>query len=381
MQSSYSNNSPEGQIASLINDKGMIPFDVFMDMALYGDSGYYRNSLNPFGINGDYFTSPRVHPVFAFCLAKQLFNMWKILDSPVPFLIYEDGAGDDLLATDILRSFQIIDSKMFDATNYYIHDMNLINSINPKIQNATNDLNIFHVVISNELFDAMPVKLFEVHNNTVQEVFLSLRNSRELQETLNFPSPELADFLRPLNVTSLEGYRGPVNLHVEDWVSKISEKMNSGFMITIDYGYLEDIYFSMEKSHKLIQTYYQHSDGGNLLQRIGRQDITAHVNFSHLMSVGEQNQFKPVFFDTQKNWLQMLGFDQIKNIDIFNNNRRIQNLISSLVDQTGLGNFKVLIQAKNIDELDFQIFNNEINSFDYSEDIEITKRHIAYKLI
>ena len=54
--------------------------------------------------------------------AKQLFNMWKILDSPVPFLIYEDGAGDDLLATDILRSFQIIDSKMFDATNYYIHD-------------------------------------------------------------------------------------------------------------------------------------------------------------------------------------------------------------------------------------------------------------------
>ena len=74
MQSSYSNNSPEGQIASLINDKGMIPFDVFMDMALYGDSGYYRNSLNPFGVNGDYFTSPRVHPVFAFCLAKQLYD-------------------------------------------------------------------------------------------------------------------------------------------------------------------------------------------------------------------------------------------------------------------------------------------------------------------
>ena len=380
MQSSYSNNSPEGQIASLINDKGMIPFDVFMDMALYGDSGYYRSSLNPFGVNGDYFTSPRVHPVFAFCLAKQLFNMWKILDSPVPFLIYEDGAGDDLLATDILRSFQIIDSKMFDATKYYIHDINLINSINPKIQNATNDLNIFHVVISNELFDAMPVKLFEVHNNTVQEVFLSLRNSRELQETLNFPSPELADFLRPLNVTSLEGYRGPVNLNVEDWVSKISEKMNSGFMITIDYGYLEDIYFSMEKSHKLIQTYYQHSDGGNLLQRIGRQDITAHVNFSHLMSVGEQNQFKTVFFDTQKNWLELLGFDQIKNIDMFNN-RRIQNLLFSLVDQTGLGNFKVLIQAKNLDESELQIFNNEIHTFDYSENIEITKRHISYKLM
>ena len=381
MQILDSNNSPENQIVSLINDQGMIPFDVFMDLALYGDFGYYSNAFNPFGIDGDYFTSPRVHPVFAFLLAKQLFRMWKILDSPVPFLIYEDGAGDDLLATDILRSFQIIDSKMFDATKYYIHDINLIDSINPKIQNVTNDLNVFHVVISNELFDAMPVKLFEVHHNTVQEVFLSLRNNGELQETFHTPTKELTDFINHLNVTNLEGYRGPVNLHVEDWIGKISEKISSGFMITIDYGYLEDIYFSMEKSHKLIQTYYQHSDGGNLLQRIGRQDITAHVNFSHLMSVGEQNQFKPVFFDTQKNWLQMLGFDQIKNIDIFNNNRRIQNLISSLVDQTGLGNFKVLIQAKNIDELDFQIFNNEINSFDYSEDIEITKRHIAYKLI
>ena len=63
------------------------------------------------------------------------------------------------------------------------------------------------------------------------------------------------------------------------------------------------------------------------------------------------------------------------------NNRRIQNLLFSLVDQTGLGNFKVLIQAKNLDESELQIFNNEIHTFDYSENIEITKRHISYKLM
>ena len=66
---------------------------------------------------------------------------------------------------------------------------------------------------------------------------------------------------------------------------------------------------------------------------------------------------------------------------MFNNNRRIQNLLFSLVDQTGLGNFKVLIQAKNLDESELQIFNNEIHTFDYSENIEITKRHISYKLM
>ena len=372
------NKSTEYQITSLIRDQGDIPFDKFMNLALYGEFGYYLNNSKPFDVNGDYFTSPRVHPVFGALLAKQIFSMWEILGSPNTFNILEEGAGDDLLATDILTSLQLMDSNIFDATNYYLNDVNPIYSEHPKIQNISDGLGFFNVVISNELFDAMPVKLFEIHQKSFKEVFISLGINGALQEKLKNPTIELYDFLNQQGISHLEGYRGPVNLNAEKWVRKISKNIDSGFLITIDYGYLDDVFFSMEKSHRLIQTYYQHSDGGNLLQRIGRQDITAHVNFSHLIKLGNQYNLKEVFFDNQRHWLQLLGFDLTKKLHVFNGNRRTENLVSSLIDLNGLGNFKVLIQSKNIIDLNFDIFN-DVN-FNYWEEIPVTERHLASKL-
>ena len=97
MQRFDTNKSTEYQITSLIRDQGDIPFDKFMNLALYGEFGYYLNNPKPFDVNGDYFTSPRVHPVFGALLAKQIFSMWEILGSPNTFNILEEGAGDDYL--------------------------------------------------------------------------------------------------------------------------------------------------------------------------------------------------------------------------------------------------------------------------------------------
>ncbi|MCU7810016.1 MAG: SAM-dependent methyltransferase, partial [Candidatus Thiodiazotropha sp. (ex Notomyrtea botanica)] len=49
-----------------------IPFDRFMEMALYAPGlGYYVAGSRKFGEDGDFITSPEVSPLFAQCLARQ----------------------------------------------------------------------------------------------------------------------------------------------------------------------------------------------------------------------------------------------------------------------------------------------------------------------
>ncbi len=83
-------NPAQGQayevVADRIRNNGPINFDLFMDMALYSERGYYTNEI-PFGMNGDYYTSPTVHPMFGAMIALQLCQMWECLGRPDPFTV------------------------------------------------------------------------------------------------------------------------------------------------------------------------------------------------------------------------------------------------------------------------------------------------------
>ena len=97
-------NSPaRSLIGQTIVDDGPISFETFMEIALYSEVGYYRNE-DVFGIAGDYYTSPHIHPIFASICALQVEKMWKAMDQPAPFFIIEQGAGDATLAKDVLEA-------------------------------------------------------------------------------------------------------------------------------------------------------------------------------------------------------------------------------------------------------------------------------------
>jgi len=55
-------------IVEAIRDHGPIRFDRYMELALYGEGGFYEEP--PVGAAGDFVTSPHVHPVFAELLAR-----------------------------------------------------------------------------------------------------------------------------------------------------------------------------------------------------------------------------------------------------------------------------------------------------------------------
>jgi SAM-dependent MidA family methyltransferase len=71
-------------ILTQIKGRGPVPFFQFMDWCLYHpEYGYYRSEGTTLGKEGDFYTSPSVHPLFGYLIAKQLQQMAEILGGPV----------------------------------------------------------------------------------------------------------------------------------------------------------------------------------------------------------------------------------------------------------------------------------------------------------
>jgi len=79
---------------------GGLPLPVHGSSAVSPQQGYYATNAANIGPQGD-FTSPHLGSDFGELLAE-LCQMWEILERPVPFTLFEMGAGQGLLAADIL---------------------------------------------------------------------------------------------------------------------------------------------------------------------------------------------------------------------------------------------------------------------------------------
>jgi len=336
-----------------IKELGSISFDTFMDIALYSKYGYY-NTQEPFGKFGDYYTSPTLHPAFSSFVALQIHFMWEILGRPNPFTVIEIGSGCGVMARDIISSLTLSKTKCIDSLRYLAFDRisqaNTPDEIQTVISETVSGTLATGVVISNELIDALPTKMVEIHKNEIQEICVGLDSENKIIEIIDkdrSESPELRDIVG--DTSKIEGYRGPVRCGIERWMSNISNVLSKGFLITIDYGFENSIYYSMNKSHRLLQTYYKHIETSNPYQRVGLQDITAHVDFTHFSDCAQDVGFRSLAFISQRDWLNHLHFEDFINRDLRDGKVSLRelNFIRMLTDPEGLGGFKVDVQELN----------------------------------
>ena len=351
-------NGAERDIRTRISRSGAITFADFMETALYHPEGYYSGSSR-IGAHGDYYTSPVVHPAFGALIAVQLRVMWSAMGRPSPFWIIEPGAGDGQLAADILSFTEARMDEFAKALRYVEIDRS--SHMNRPDFGRTSYLRaaglplaeITGCILSNELFDAFPVHRFRIANGQAQELYVSLDSDDRLCEKFGPPSTaRIADRLSTLPRRLPDGFQSEVNLALEPWMSSASAALDRGYVLTIDYGYEADELYSDARSRGALQTYYKHVDGSSPYQRVGRQDMTAHVDFSALISEGVNAGLRPVFLTTQTEFLKSLGFDAML---ASMRDRRIERAVKTanlramteLVNPDGLGKFRVLAQEKN----------------------------------
>ncbi len=153
-----------------------------------------------------------------------------------------------------------------------------------------------------------------------------------------------------------EGYRSEVNLAALDWLKMVGDRLQRGYLLTIDYGYPASRYYSPTRSQGTLQCYYQHRHHDNPYINIGRQDITAHVDFTALERWGDRCGLHKVGFTQQGLFLMALGIgDLIATVSQFRD-RSIQEILRrrealhQLINPQGLGGFGVLIQGKKLTE-------------------------------
>ena len=353
----------EQAIRERIRQVARITFAEFMRMVLYHPVDGYYTSEKPFGAAGDFYTSPAVHPAFGALLAVQLQCMWRCLGRPSDFIVVEMGAGNGLLANDICVAAEELcdvfarELRYVCIERYSPDDANLgmggdASHIERLIADTLPLSDVVGCFISNEFADAFPVHRFQISGREALEVYVALDKNGEFIEILDEPStPILNERLDRLGLTLEEGHCGEVSLQVKPWLDDMARALDKGFVITIDYGYEVAELYSQRRRFGTLQTYYRHTEGSSPYQRIGRQDISAHVDFSLLQSEGYAAGLDTLAYTTQAELLQGLGLNdllnRLRNTAMPEHERNTNRMsMRELVKPEGLGGFKVLFQEK-----------------------------------
>ena len=344
-------------IEAEIRAKGPITFARFMEIALYGEHGYYTSHITA---GADYATSPQMHPALGALIAGYLYKAWQTLDEPNPFHVIELGAGDGNLSKDILDT---VATSTFDSfkqsLTYHPLDLHPRGSSRP-IDDLPESTPITGCIISNELLDAFPTHIFTIRNRKILELYVNIDENHQLHFIEDQPSTdEIPNRIGDLASTLPDGYRGEVNLRIQDWATKIKSLLKSGYVLTIDYGHDRDTLYHPTRREGSLRCYHNHVLGQNPFRNIGQQDITSHVDFTTLSQAFTQlgsNRIAPL--QTQRDFLFDLGINEYirqtrrkltQTTEQYKANQLMLELrrLNTLIDTRGLGGFKVAQYSLN----------------------------------
>jgi SAM-dependent MidA family methyltransferase len=100
-----------------------------------------------------------------------------------------------------------------------------------------------------------------------------------------------------------DGYTIETCPAAESWWREAATVLGRGKLLTIDYGFTAAERFSPGRRHGTLRAYFRHHASDDLLANVGQQDLTAHVNFSEIQTVGESAGLKTESFLTQSQFL------------------------------------------------------------------------------
>lgn len=353
-----------------IESEGAITFHDYMDTALYHPQLGYYASRQPMGREGDYLTSPEVHPMFGALVGKKLAEMRRAMGEPAAFDVVEQGAGTGRMAHDVLRWASRRDPTFFAATRYRIVEIST--SLRERQQQtlaALPDLRdgqvewldklpdrIEGVVLSNELLDSFPVHRVVMTDGAMREVYVSYKD-RQFDEELRAPSTtRLKQYFADLGIQPSNGCTVEVNLHAIDWMADVADKLRRGFVLTFDYGYdARELYAPWRRGGTLM-CFHGHNPSNDPYARIGKQDMTAHIDFTSIKRAGEEHGLSVAGFTTQARFLANLGIGAALGevaketpgaLEEYYARRRA---VTELIDPAGLGRIRVLAQRKGVEQ-------------------------------
>jgi len=283
----------------LEKNHGWISFARYMELALHEPGlGYYAGGARKFGAQGDFVTAPELGSLFGRTLARQILDLGTKR-------ILEFGAGSGALAEALLKQ---LDCEYFILeTSAELRDrqhkrlggkVRFLDALPERFSGA---------VIANEVVDAMPVHAVAWRDTGVMERGVAFEKQLFWKEA---PATEgLRNEAQKIEVPI--PYESEIGLAGRAWMRTLGERLESGAIFIIDYGFPRAEYYHPQRSMGTLMCHHRHRSHGDVFFEPGGQDITAHVDFSALAGAAREAGLEVLGYATQAQFLVNCGITDV----------------------------------------------------------------------
>ncbi|MFN7834680.1 MAG: class I SAM-dependent methyltransferase [Burkholderiaceae bacterium] len=341
-------------------------FDRFMQAALYDpQSGYYSRG-GMLGAPGDFVTAPELTPLFGETLAYACAEAVVRCGGQV----WEFGAGRGSLAAHWLNAL----GARIDV--YHIVELSAalqaeqrqtIAALAPaqahKVRWANTLPTVLEgVVLGNEVLDAMPVRLWRWYPDGVRELFVA---PDDAGQALCFVERPASSELTGL-VQRLHGHHGPwPEGYQSEWAEQtaaflrtLTDKLR-GIALMIDYGFEAATFYHPQRHTGTLVAHRRHRCHDDVLNHIGDQDLTAHVNFSAAFAAIDEAGGELLGYGTQAAVLLEAGIlrapqlaDAVSDVS----GARQRHAVQTLLSEAEMGElFKIFVWCKGVETDDLPL--------------------------
>ena len=336
-------------------NKKSLPVDKFFQKILYDKKNGYYATKQPFGKKGDFITAPKISYLFSEIIAVWIISTWQVLGKPKKINLIELGPGDGSLAKILIKVFERFPEfnaakkiYLYEASNFLknVQKKNINNNDISWIKNFRNINGGPVIFFGNEFFDAIPIKQFKNKEGVLFEKHYTLDKNNKVKEIFKKASKkDLLNILSYKSLSKLKFIEFPENGFNE--LKKIKKKILqlNGCILMIDYGYLNP------SNQNTLQSVMNHKKN-DILNNLGKADITSHVNFKLLNEFFLKNNLKAEKIISQQRFLKNMGIieraeiisKKMKFRDQSNIYLRLERLLSPIL----MGElFKVILAYKS----------------------------------
>lgn len=279
-----------------------------MDQVLYHPTlGFYASGKTRTGKEGDFLTPVSPGPVLGELLARQAEDLHQALGHPPRLNLIEQGADAGWLARDLLTTIQNHHPRL--ATSVHMHIVEPHPLLEEKQRQTLREAGIEKSVqwisswaafpkspapcffYSCELVDSFPVKILQFIDGSWHEKRVGAEGSRLVWQNGRIEA-ETQVQIRHWNPPPVEGYTMELRPGAQPWVHGWAEKIPSGMVLTLDYGFPSAQLFSPARNHGTLVAIKHHQRVLDPLADPGPMDLTAHVNFTELEELAEEMGFQ-----------------------------------------------------------------------------------------
>ncbi len=402
------------QLARVIEEEGgRVPFARFMELALtHPEVGYYSRSDRVLGESGDFSTAPRLAPGFNRAVAVTVASLVDAVAEGQVFVV-EVGGGEGDLAAGVLDHWQRTRPDLRERVSYVVLDVaeglraKQAEELAPFARAGWNvrvagpggpdpegggfaaERSATGIVISNELIDALPVHLVDVRGAHPSEAWVSVVRGADgtarCEESWDPLSEEAAAELRFLmagdDIDAARAFTRDGLIELRPAVRSLLDRWSGWFeesiVMTIDYGdWLagpfagtphEEVAGALAAGWaagapilhaRTLRGYHRHRVTRDPYRAVGRQDLTADVDFRAMALHGEACGLECMLFVPLARFLVAAGEEapagalangvSPEGTGAYSLQADIDGApLAALLDEDGLGGmFKVMLQVR-----------------------------------